>query len=69
MSPIEDHELDRPDAPRKRGLIPPLPDRDAPFSVLRGWVSDAIGLPPTVRVETVVRHGRDDEDSSDQFTQ
>lgn len=56
-------DIEPPDKARKRGLIPPLPDRDAPFSVLRGWVSDAIGLPPTVRVETVVRHGRDDEDS------
>jgi hypothetical protein len=60
---IRASDLEPPDQPRKRGLIPPLPDRDAPFSVLRGWVSDAIGLPPTVRVETVVRHGRDDEDS------
>ena len=31
--------------------------------MLRQWVSNAIGLPPTVRVEAVTRFGRDDEDS------
>ena len=43
--------------------LPVLPDREASFSELRQWVSGAIGLPPTVRVDTVVRFGRGDEDA------
>jgi hypothetical protein len=56
-------DIEPPDKARKGGKLPPLPDRDAPFSAVRHWVSDAIGLPPTVRVETVVRYGRLDDDS------
>ena len=51
------------DKPRPKGALPWLPDREASFSVLRQWVSNAIGLPATVRVEAVTRYGRDDEDS------
>ena len=43
--------------------LPWLPDRDASFSELRHWLSSAIGLPPSVRVDTVVRFGRNDEDA------
>lgn len=48
---------------RPRGTIPYLPDRDASFSVLRNWVSNAIGLPPAVRLDTVTRAGRNDDDA------
>lgn len=51
------------EAARKGGTIPYLPGRDAPFSVLRQWVSNAIGLPPTVKVDTVTRFGRDEDDA------
>jgi hypothetical protein len=48
---------------RPKGHLPYLPSRDASFSVLRQWVSNAIGLPPQVKVESVTRYGRDDDDS------
>ena len=56
-------DLEPPGKARKGGKLPNMPDRDAPFSELRHWVSDAIGLPPTVRVESVIRYGRLDDDS------
>lgn len=56
-------ELEKQGKPRPKGSLPYLPSREASFSTLRGWVSDAIGLPPQVRVEVVQRYGRDDEDS------
>jgi hypothetical protein len=48
--------------PRPKGKIPFLPDRSATFSELREWLSAAIGLPNEIRVDTVVRAGRDIED-------
>lgn len=50
-------------APRKGGTIANLPSRDASFSVLRQWVSNAIGLPSAVKVDTVTRFGRDEDDA------
>jgi hypothetical protein len=47
---------------RPKGHIPHLPDRDVSFSTLRQWVSDALGLPPTVRVDGVIRQGRGEDD-------
>jgi hypothetical protein len=49
--------------PRKGGKLPPTPDRDTPFSELRQWVSNAVGLPGAVRVDTVVRFGKGEDDS------
>jgi hypothetical protein len=51
------------DKPRNKGHIPHLPDREATFSVLRHWVSNAIGLPAAVRLDSVIRFGRGEEDS------
>jgi hypothetical protein len=49
-------------APRPKGKIPWAPERDATISEMREWLSNAIGLPGGVRVETVFRAGRDAED-------
>lgn len=57
----EDYTAD--DTPRKGGTIPHLPGREATFSELRGWLSNAIGLPPAVKVDTVMRFGRDEDDA------
>lgn len=48
--------------PRKNGHIPHRPNRAASLPEWRQWLSNALGLPPEVRVETVYRHGRDSVD-------
>ena len=50
------------DKPRPKGKIPYLPDRTATLPELREWASNAAGLPPEVRVETITRPGRDPSD-------
>ena len=57
----DDFEFD--DYVPKSRTIPELPERDAPFSVLRQWLSHCIGLPHTVRVDTVTRFGKDEDDA------
>ena len=47
----------------KGRTIPEIPDREAPFSVLRQWLSFCIGLPHSVKVDTVTRFGRDEDDA------
>lgn len=58
-------DISRPDpepsVPKGRKL-PYMPDREASFSEMRQWLSNAIGLPKAVRVESVIRYGRGDED-------
>ncbi len=48
--------------PRPKGKIPYLPDRGATLPELREWLSNACGLPEEVRVDTVIRPGREPED-------
>jgi hypothetical protein len=48
--------------PRPKGKIPYLPDRSATLPELREWLSNACGLPEEVRVDTVIRPGREPED-------
>jgi hypothetical protein len=48
---------------RKGGHIPYKPDRDAPLTEQRHWLSNAIGLPSTVRADSVVRPGRNEDDA------
>lgn len=49
--------------PGRNSHLPHLPDREASFSAVRQWLSNAIGLPPTVRVDSVTRFGRGDDDA------
>ncbi len=65
MSPISDHDADRIGGrgkPRPKGKIPYPPDRNATLPELRGWISDAGGLPAEVRIEAVFRAGRESGD-------
>jgi len=63
MSPISDSDADRlGQKARKGGKLPHPPDRDAPLPEVREWLSNAAGLPHAVRVETVLRPGREPED-------
>jgi hypothetical protein len=68
MSPISESDADAAKRrgnrlqPRPKGKIPFLPERSATFSELREWLSTAIGLPNQIRVDTVIRAGRDIED-------
>jgi hypothetical protein len=48
--------------PRPKGKIPYRPDRAATLPEWREWLSNALGLPPEVRVETILRSGLDDTD-------
>lgn len=51
-----------PAKPRPKGKIPYRPARSEPLPVWKDWLSNALGLPPEVRVEAVLRHGQDDAD-------
>lgn len=65
MSPdYSEEDIDRADGakPRPKGKIPYLPDRSASLPELRQWLSVSIGLPPQVKVQSVHRPGRDDND-------
>lgn len=48
---------------RTKGKIPFPPDRNEPLSAVRSWLSDAAGLPDEVRIESVLRTGREPEDA------
>lgn len=63
MTPIYLSDLDPPGKPRPKGKIPYPPDRDATVPQLRDWLSNAMGLPPEVRVDAVTRAGRDPDDA------
>ena len=64
MTPVYQDDVDRPppDKPRQKGKIPYAPDREATVPTMREWLSNAIGLPSEVRVETVLRAGRGEDD-------
>ena len=47
---------------RPKGKIPYPPDREESLSVVRDWLSGACGLPPSVRIDTVIRPGREPGD-------
>jgi hypothetical protein len=47
---------------RPKGKIPYPPDREATLGSVREWLSNAAGLPPEVRIEVVLRPGREPED-------
>ena len=47
---------------RPKGKIPYPPDRSESLSAVRDWLSDSCGLPAEVRIEIVVRPGREPED-------
>ena len=60
----DDLNSSEPDETRRKAThIKHLPGRGASFSDLRQWLSDAIGLPPAVRVDSVIRFGRGDDDA------
>jgi hypothetical protein len=70
MTPVYDSDADAAEAratgrlkPRPKGKIPYAPDREAPLPRLRDWLSLAAGLPREVGIESVVRSGREDDDS------
>jgi hypothetical protein len=62
MTPISADDLEPRDKPPKGRRIARPPGRDAPLSEVREWLSVSAGLPPVVRVDTVLRPGRDPED-------
>jgi hypothetical protein len=44
--------------PRPKGTLPYMPDRDAPLSVLREWLTRAFAPPPGYSFDSFERHGR-----------
>ena len=64
VSPITDDDADRlGKKPPKGRKTPYPPEREATLSEVREWLSNAAGLPPEVRIETVVRAGHEPEDA------
>jgi hypothetical protein len=64
LTPISDEDLNAAerrknrDKARPKGSLPHLPDRDAPLSELRDWLTRALNPPKGYRFEDFARHGR-----------
>lgn len=64
MTPFGPDDLDRAEAasngpkPRSKGTLPSLPDRDAPLSEHRDWLTRAFNPPGGYRFDAFDRHGR-----------
>jgi hypothetical protein len=64
MARISEDDLDRAqEKARKGGKLPLTPGRERPLSEVRHWCSNAAGLPIEVRIETVIRNGRESADA------
>jgi hypothetical protein len=58
--PLSEDDLDRkPDKKRPKGNLPYLPDRNAPLSDWRAWVTRAFGPPDGYEFDSFIRHGKE----------
>lgn len=61
MNPIFEGDLEPKGKIPKGRKLPYPPNREATLSEVREWLSNGAGLPPEVRIETVLRPGREPE--------